>query len=65
MTEYEKPIEDDIICPHCEERNNAYIVDDIPMANSREVMLRCAYCRQFYMVYYKFDKMVKLNEEKK
>jgi len=64
MVECEKEIGEDIICPHCDEKNNAYIVNDVPMANSREILLRCAYCKNFYIVYYKFDKIMRLEEKK-
>ena len=50
-------------CPHCKEKGKGFIVDDYSDAHNREVLIECGMCDKLYKIYYKFDRIVKLNEE--
>ena len=54
--------EDDFKCPHCGAERQGIIIEDYTKAHSREVLIECGECDKLYKIYYKFDRIVKLNE---
>ena len=57
-------LEEDCICPHCNEKGEGIVVEDYTTVHAREVLVECRNCDKLYKVYYKFDKIKKLIEEK-
>jgi len=55
--------EDNFVCPHCNVKGQGIIIDDYTRMHDREVLIECGACDKLYKIYYKFDKIVKLNEE--
>ena len=58
-------LEDEITCPHCNVKGDGLIIEDYTNMHNREVLIECKMCDKLYKVYYKFDKIVKLDEEEK
>jgi len=54
---------DEIICPHCKLKGKGIIIEDYTNMHNREVLIECGMCDKLYKIYYKFDRIVKLNEE--
>lgn len=57
-------LEDEIICPHCNVKGDGLIIEDYTNMHNREVLIECGMCDKLYKVYYRFDRIVKLNEER-
>ena len=57
-------LEDAQICPHCGVKGHGLVIEDYTTVHSREVLIECGECDKLYKVYYKFEKVVKLIEEK-
>ena len=55
---------DEITCPHCKVVGEGLIVEDYTNMHYREALIECGVCDKLYKIYYKFDKIVKLNEDK-
>lgn len=56
-------LNDDCICPHCKAKGQGLVIEDYTNMHNREVLIECGNCDKLYKIYYKFDKIVKLNEE--
>ena len=54
--------EDDFVCPHCNTKGQSIIIEDYTRMHDREVLIECGTCDKLNKIYYKFDKIVKLNE---
>ena len=63
MKKRQEDISDYVKCPYCGEKMG-YIIDDYTGRHNREVLIECGGCDKLYKVYYKFDKIKKLLEEK-
>ena len=57
-------LEDDVICPYCDEKGRGLVIEDYACVHSKEVLVECGNCDKLYKIYYKFDKIKKLIEEK-
>ncbi len=56
-------LEEEVVCPHCGAKKNGLVVQDYTSLHSREVLVECGACDKLYKIYYKFEKIAKLNEE--
>jgi len=53
---------DETECPFCGHKEGL-VVNDYTMRHNREVLIECGNCDKLYKVYYKFDKVVGLEEK--
>lgn len=65
MDRRNEDVSDQIRCPHCNSPGFGYIIDDYTDRHNKEVLIECGDCDKLYKVYYKFDRVVKMNEESK
>ena len=63
MNRRQEDVSDQIKCPHCIEFGFGYIIDEYTDRHSKEVLIECGNCGKLYKVYYKFDRIVKMNED--
>lgn len=55
-------LEDDQICPHCNIKGCGFVIEDYTTVHSRVALMECGNCNKLYKIYYKFHKVVKLEE---
>ena len=55
-------LEDDQVCPHCKAKGRGLVIEDYTPVHSRVALMECGNCDKLYKIYYKFDRIVKLDE---